>query len=68
MSGLTQYFAMGGYAAFIWPSYGLALILLVGMVVAAFLRMRAAETAIEAAEQAAAQKAPPQPERADRGA
>jgi heme exporter protein D len=31
---LQEFFAMGGYAAFVWPSYGLALlILLINLVV-----------------------------------
>lgn len=25
----SSFFAMGGYAAFVWPSYGIALVLLV---------------------------------------
>jgi heme exporter protein D len=62
MSGLAQYFAMGGYAVFIWPSYGLGLILLAGMVIAAYRRMRLAETAIEEVEAAS-----PQIGRAERG-
>jgi heme exporter protein D len=62
MSQLAHYFAMGGYAVFIWPSYGLALVLLAGMAVAAYRRMRAAELAIERAEQAT-----PGAGRADRG-
>jgi heme exporter protein D len=57
MSGLAHYFAMGGYAGFIWPSYGLALLLLIGMAVAAFRRMRAAEIAIRQAEAAASKAA-----------
>jgi len=24
MSGMAAFFAMGGYAAFVWPSYGLS--------------------------------------------
>lgn len=25
MSGIADYFAMGGYAAYVWPAYGLAI-------------------------------------------
>ncbi|MDB5405818.1 MAG: heme exporter protein CcmD [Rhodospirillales bacterium] len=31
MENLTHYFAMGGYAAFVWPAYAVALIVLGGM-------------------------------------
>lgn len=31
MESLAQYFQMGGYAAFVWPAYGLGLIGLVGV-------------------------------------
>ena len=30
--GLTQFLQMGGYGAFVWPAYGLALVLLAGAV------------------------------------
>ncbi|HVM86241.1 MAG TPA: heme exporter protein CcmD [Candidatus Binatia bacterium] len=43
---LAQYFAMGGYAAFIWPSYALAVLLLVGVFLLAQRRLNAAETAL----------------------
>jgi heme exporter protein D len=33
MQSLTQYLAMGGYAAFVWPAYALALIVLGGLAV-----------------------------------
>jgi heme exporter protein D len=44
----ADYFAMGGYAAFIWPSYGVALVLLAGIFVLSWRRLRAAERTIEA--------------------
>jgi heme exporter protein D len=31
MDGLSTYFQMGGYAAFVWPAYGLGLLGLVGI-------------------------------------
>jgi heme exporter protein D len=42
-----SYFAMGGYAAFIWPSYALAAILLVGVFLLAMRRLQAAERALD---------------------
>lgn len=32
---LSQFLAMGGYAAFVWPAYAVTLIVLVGNVLAA---------------------------------
>jgi heme exporter protein D len=31
---MNEFFAMGGYAAYVWPSYALALIILVANIVA----------------------------------
>ena len=33
---LAEYFAMGGKAIYIWPSYGISLLVLVGIVIAAW--------------------------------
>ncbi|MDA0654894.1 MAG: heme exporter protein CcmD [Proteobacteria bacterium] len=33
MDALSSFFSMGGYGGFIWPSYGLAAIILIGLVV-----------------------------------
>jgi heme exporter protein D len=35
-----QFFRMGGYAAYVWPSYGLALLLLVANLIATRRRHR----------------------------
>ncbi len=42
---MSEYFAMGGYAAFIWPSYGVAAVLLVVLFLLSARRLRAAEHA-----------------------
>jgi heme exporter protein D len=44
---LGEYFAMGGYAAFIWPSYGLAVVLLVAIFGIAARRLRIAERTLD---------------------
>jgi len=31
---MEAYFAMGGYAGFVWPAYGLTVVVLVGLLVA----------------------------------
>lgn len=33
MEGLFEYLSMGGYAAWVWPAYGLASVALVGILV-----------------------------------
>ena len=45
---LSDYFAMGGYAAFIWPSYGVAVLLLAALFLFSARRLQAAERALEA--------------------
>jgi heme exporter protein D len=50
---MSEYFAMGGYAAFIWPSYGVAAILLVVLFVLSARRLQAAERALDKNDSAA---------------
>ena len=37
---MADFFAMGGYAAYVWSAYALALVVLVGMVVLTIARHR----------------------------
>lgn len=41
MSALSVWFAMGGYAAFVWPAYGIAAVVLGGMALHSWRRYRA---------------------------
>ena len=43
---MSEYLAMGGYAAFIWPSYGVAAVLLVALFLISARRLHAAERAL----------------------
>ena len=43
----SDYFAMGGYAAFIWPSYGVAALLLIVLFFLSARRLQAAERALD---------------------
>ena len=43
MNAMAQWFAMGGYAAFVWPAYALTLIVLGGMALASWRRYRRSE-------------------------
>ncbi len=40
---MAQFLDMGGYAAFVWPAYGLAFVTLAGFTVHALARYRAAQ-------------------------
>ena len=44
---MNEYFSMGGYALFIWPSYGVAALLLVVLFVLSARRLQAAERALD---------------------
>ena len=46
-SGLADYFAMGGYAAFVWPAYIVALAVLGGLGVHSWHRYRASCAALD---------------------
>jgi len=45
---MTEFLAMGGYAAYVWPAYGVAFIVLGGFTVNAVLRYRAAARTLDA--------------------
>jgi heme exporter protein D len=47
---MAEFFAMGGYAAYVWPSYALAAVVLVGLLVATLKALRASEATLKALE------------------
>lgn len=52
MQNISEFFAMGGYAGFVWSAYGAAALILIGLLVVSWkgLRTRQAEVAaLEAA-------------------
>ena len=44
---LADYFAMGGYAWFVWPAYAVALAMLGGLAIHSWLRYRASCTSLD---------------------
>lgn len=48
---MSTFWAMGGYAAFVWPAYGVSLIALVALSVVSWRAMRRAERLVERSEQ-----------------
>ncbi len=47
MQAMSEFFAMGGYAAFIWPAYGFTAALLCGLLVLSLKSMRQREALVE---------------------
>ena len=50
MSDLSRYLAMGGYAAFVWPAYAIALAVLGGLAAQSWRRYRESERALRRLE------------------
>ena len=50
MTNLSAFLAMGGYAAYVWPAYGVASVVLIGVWIASLRGLRARESEIEAVE------------------
>ena len=49
---MSEYLAMGGYAAYVWPAYAIAAAVLIGLWIASVRSLRAREAEVEAAEAA----------------
>jgi heme exporter protein D len=47
MSDFSQWAAMGGYAAFVWPAYGVAVMILGGVAAQSWCRYRASRRALD---------------------
>ncbi len=43
MGNMMQFFSMGGYAAFVWPAYGIAAIVMLGVLAQSVRSLRAHE-------------------------
>lgn len=44
---MNEFLAMGGYGAFIWPTYGIAAVLLIGLLALSMRNMRQREALAE---------------------
>lgn len=47
---MADFFAMGGYAAYVWPAYALAALVMVGILVASIRELRSREATLKALE------------------
>ena len=54
MTGLSEYLAMGGYAAFVWPAYAVAAIVIGGVSWQSWRRYRASAALLDRAQREAA--------------
>ena len=50
MTAVAVFLAMGGYAAFVWPAYGLAFAVLGGLSVQSWRRYRASRSVLDEIE------------------
>jgi heme exporter protein D len=48
---MSAFFAMGGYAGYVWPAYGVAAAVLIGMAWTSIATHRRTKRALEAAQQ-----------------
>ena len=52
MQNISEFFAMGGYAGFIWSAYGVAALVLIGLLVMSRIDLRARQAEVAALEAA----------------
>jgi len=53
MTAIVDFLAMGGYAGFVWPAYGVAALVLITLVIASVRRARIAEAEVRVLEDTA---------------
>ena len=52
LASISEYFAMGGYAGYVWPAYAVTVIMLVGTLMATLSGLRRREAMVKALEAA----------------
>jgi heme exporter protein D len=52
MGDIGLFLAMGGYAGFVWPAYGVALVVLAGLTAHSWRRYRQSAVALDQLQQA----------------
>ncbi len=58
MSELAEYFAMGGYAAYVWPAYGVAALVMIALAMVAARSYRARQALLTALREQQSDDAP----------
>ena len=56
MEEITTFFAMGGYAAYVWPSLALTAVVMLGLLIATLRQLRSRERRLVALESQGAQR------------
>lgn len=56
MESVTEFFRMGGYAAFVWPSLGLTVAVMAGLLIATLRQLRRRQRRLAELEAAGAQR------------
>ena len=56
---MTEFWDMGGYGTFIWPSYGISALVLLGLVMGGVWRMKRVQSALAEFEQESPQTTGP---------
>ena len=51
MDDFTQFLAMGGYAAYVWPAFGTTFAVVIGLAVLSWRRLKRAEARLALLEQ-----------------
>ena len=57
MEGIAKFFAMGGYAVYVWPAVGLTVVVMVALAWQSWRSLRDAERAVAEQERVRAQPA-----------
>jgi heme exporter protein D len=52
MEAVSTFLAMGGYAGYVWPAYGIAAVVLIGFAIDSWHRVRVAATELQRLEAA----------------
>ena len=56
MDKIATFFAMGGYAGYVWPAFGIAALVMIVMVVASLRSLRRREAALAEVEKSRARR------------
>ncbi|MBK8176797.1 MAG: heme exporter protein CcmD [Rhodospirillales bacterium] len=59
MDGLETYFEMGGYGGYVWPAFGITILVLAALLIASLRSLRARKAALDALERQAAESGAP---------
>jgi len=62
MQSISNFFAMGGYAGFVWSAYGAAALILIGLLVMSWKDLRARQAEVAALEAASPRRQSRPPE------